>query len=564
MVVDLQQAVKKGVLLVTADVAGADVYVDGTRRDSAPALIADLPEGQHSIEVRKDPLQAWKQIVNVVGNQQLKIEAKLQPAGPATGSLRIVSSTPGAEVFVDGEDKGAANTEITGVRVGQHIAELRAKSFTPQSVEVTIAQGEQRIARLDLVPTAAATTGARLRVVTPVPDAEVFVDGASVGRSPFDRNDLSPGKHYVIVRKPGYAEWKREVDLDPTTPTTLTVELSASGTVKILSNVSGATVIVDGAIVGKTPATVENLAAGEHLVEVKQPGYVDARQGFHLEGGEQKILAADLAPIRKGPTAQDIVRRRRGMTSFSGVTVDPARFTADIATGFVPFAQVRLTVGAFRYNNWLGMDAGIELRTIGYFTEGGAHAKLQFVQAGPVAIAFDTFIGGGGGPTHRNDFVFEAGVPFTLLFGDLVRFTAHPYLQIYSDKNCPTYDDIKTDASSGGMTPAAFLSANSNYEEKVCESRDGMMGNNGASLPSNPMAVGSAIFNQDPRARFVGARLMLQAVLEIAVHDAVNLFFLFEGDPVGQRAVLTQAFSPAFRWTADPQVYGRIGLTFKF
>ena len=113
-----------------------------------------------------------------------------------------------------------------------------------------------------------------------------------------------------------------------------------------------------------------------------------------------------------------MVRRMRGMTSFSGVTIDPARFTADIAAGYVPFGQVRLTVGAFRYN-WLGLDAGIELRTIGYFTEGLAHAKLQFVQAGPVAIAFDVAIGGGGGPTSRTDFVFEAGIPLTLLFGDL-------------------------------------------------------------------------------------------------------------------------------------------------
>ena len=59
-------------------------------------------------------------------------------------------------------------------------------------------------------------------------------------------------------------------------------------------------------------------------------------------------------------------------------------------------------------------------------------------------------IGGGGGPTDRNDFVFEAGIPFTLLFGDLVRFTAQPYLQVYSDKNCPSYDDIKPDSSGNG------------------------------------------------------------------------------------------------------------------
>jgi hypothetical protein len=239
-------------------------------------------------------------------------------------------------------------------------------------------------------------------------------------------------------------------------------------------------------------------------------------------------------------------RRMRGMTSFSAVTIDPARFTADVAAGYVPFGQVRLTVGAFRYN-WLGLDAGIELRTIGYFTEGLAHAKLQFVQAGPVAIAFDTAIGGGGGPTNRNDFIFEAGIPFTLLFGDLVRFTAHPYLQVYTDKNCPSPSDLAKDPS---------LSMPGQGEQKACNAM-----NDGSGTWTVPGE--SFSFKQDPRTRFVGARFMLQAVLEIAVAENVNIFLLFEGDPVGERQSLTAKFSSVFPNT-DPQVYGRVGVTFKF
>ena len=291
---------------------------------------------------------------------------------------------------------------------------------------------------------------------------------------------------------------------------------------------------------GKTPLVLDNIAAGEHLVEIKQTGYVDAKQPFHLDGGEQKILAADLSPIHKGPTSADMARRMRGMTSFSAVTIDPARFTADIAGGYVPFGQVRLTVGAFRHN-WIGMDARIELRTIGYFTEGLAHAKLQFVQAGPVAVAFDLAVGGGGGPTSRTDFIFEAGIPFTLLFGDLVRFTAHPYLQVYSDRNCPTLEDTMNDTS---------LTMPGQGEQKVCGLHKGDK-------------IDGRTLDQEPRDRFTGARLMLQAVLEIAITENVNIFVIFEGDPVGQRQALTSKFSSAFPNT-DPQIYGRLGLSFKF
>src|SRR5262249_37315105 len=47
-VVELQAEVKKGSLLVVADVAGAEVYVDGQRKDAAPTLVSDLAEGPHT------------------------------------------------------------------------------------------------------------------------------------------------------------------------------------------------------------------------------------------------------------------------------------------------------------------------------------------------------------------------------------------------------------------------------------------------------------------------------------------------------------------------------------
>jgi hypothetical protein len=558
MVVELMSQVKKGSILVTADVSGADVYVDGQKRDAAPTLIGDLPEGQHTVEVRKDPIAPWKQVVTVVGNQQLKVEAQL--AAQQVGSIRVVSSTPGAEVVVDGEPKGAVNTEIAGIKPGQHIVEVRAKGFASQVVEQQVAAGEQRIAKIDLQPQVEKPATARLRVVTAVPDAEVFVDGASMGRAPFDRNDLAPGKHFVVVRKQGFAEWKREVNLDAAAPLTMTADLSASGTVKILSNVAGASVFLDGQMVGATPLTLDAVAAGDHLVEVKKSGYVDAKQPVRVDGGEQKILAADLAPVRTGPSASDVARRSRSMTSFSAVAIDPARFTLDVAAGYVPFGQLRLTVGALRAG-WFGLDAGIELRTTGYFTDGGAHAKLQFIQAGPVAIGAAVYIGGGGGPVRRNDFTFEAGLPITLLFGDLVRFTAHPYVQVYSDRNCPGVDDIQSDdKSSSTLTPGSGQLYKD--EERACKAYDG----NGKRMNdyfTSPAQGPFQLAGQDPRTRFTGARFMLRAALEIAVADAANIFLIFEGDAVGERHSLTDKFSSAFPRT-DPQIYGAAGVTFKF
>jgi hypothetical protein len=519
MVIEMMPQAKKGSILVTADVAGADVYVDGVRKDAAPALVGDLIEGSHTVEVRKDPLPPFKAVVNVIGNQQAKVEARI--GAGAVGSLRVVSSTPGATVFVDGESKGPVNQEIPNLHPGQHIIEVRAQGYASQVVEQTIAPGEQRIAKIDLVQGAAQGVG-RLRIVTPVPEAEVFIDGSSAGKAPIERGDLSAGKHYVVVRARGYAEWRREVNIEAGGVANLTAELSASGVLKVLSNVAGADVLIDGEIKGKTPLTLEAMPAGDHLAEVRARGYASARQPFHLDGGEQKILSADLAALRTGPTTGELMHTYKSMTSWSAVTVEPNKFTADVVGGFFPFGELRLTVGAFR-KGMFGIDAGVDIRTIGYMTEGLGRVRFQYLHAGPVALGTFIGVGGGGGPGNRNDFVFEFGIPFTLLFADVVRLSTTPYLQVYTDRLCP---DAGAASPPSGCTP----------------------GPKGAS---------------DPTSRVAGARVLLQAALEIVVHPNVNIFFIFEGDPVGPRLLYTSAYSPALLAT-DPQVYGRAGVTFKF
>ncbi len=410
------------------------------------------------------------------------------------------------------------------------------------------------MARAELTAQIAKPQVARLRVVTPVPDAEIFIDGASAGRAPFDRPDLPPGHHFVVVRKQGFQEYKREVDLDPMQPTVLSVETNSAGSIKILGNVPGATVILDGQIVGKTPVTLDSVPAGEHMIEVKQPGFVDARQAVHLDGGEQKILAADLTPMRTGPSQAEMYKLHKSETSFSAMTLMPGRFTADILVGYQPVGAARLTVGAFRKRNF-GLDTGIELRTNGYFTEGGVHAKLELLQAGPFVLGTTLFIGGGGGPGHRNDFVFELGVPMTLLFGELVRFTIDPYLQVYSDRNCEAVSDAASDYKADPTT---------NLGSSACQSRDvtGTTNRIGAGVPTPTLYAGPSI-GQDPRDRFTSARLMLRAILEIVLVENVNLVLMFEGAPTGERQSLTDKFGSAFP-THDAQIYGFLGATFKF
>src|SRR4029079_892204 len=108
---------------------------------------------------------------------------------------------------------------------------------------------------------------ASLRLQSQVPNAEVFVDGSSLGRAPIDRNDLDPGKHYVSVHKDGFTDFKREVILIENQAVALVADLSATGSVPILTTPEGADLRIDGELIGKTPVSREGIAAGDHVIE---------------------------------------------------------------------------------------------------------------------------------------------------------------------------------------------------------------------------------------------------------------------------------------------------------
>src|SRR5262249_11323732 len=156
--------------------SAAEVFVDGQPRGPAPVLVDNLPEGDHLVEVRRGEAGAppWRQTVRVSAGQQTRVMAQTQAPAPQTGSLLIVTSLNDAEIFVAGQQKGKANQEITGLRPGQHVVEVRAKGHGTQNKVVEIDAGKQRVERVELSQSAESRGVGILRVimVNPVEGAQ--------------------------------------------------------------------------------------------------------------------------------------------------------------------------------------------------------------------------------------------------------------------------------------------------------------------------------------------------------------------------------------------------------
>jgi PEGA domain len=531
-----------GTLLVMSD-QGGDVYLDGARKDVAPAIISGVPAGDHVVEVRKDGQPPWRQTVTVVAGQQVKVSATLGPAAATGGaSLRVISNEPDVAVFVDGEDKGHAPITVPDIKPGEHIVSARKRTFKPQEQTVRVAAGENAIVNFKMEAAPPDRPHAALKVQSTIPNAEVFLDGSSLGRAPVDRTDLDPGKHYVVVHRDGYTDFKREVILVENQSVALVADLSATGALRILSTPEGAEVRIDGELIGRTPVSRDTISAGDHIVEFKLLGYFDHKESMKVEGGREKVFSVDLKVIPTGPTPEQKAKRRQGMSSF-GAKVNPVGgVTVDLGLGYPYYMNARVMVGAVQ-NKYIGFDVGVQARTMFDITDFALRGRVQLLEAGPFALGADAnVIGFGTGVNGRATVFGDYRAIASLAFADIATVSAFAHFSWWYDHFCPTAQQIANGTDADAYCSAAL----------------------------DPYNYGKLFPNGDPTAADSGHRLYTGLAATAAFDRMTSFFFEIEFLPFTDiygftpRKAYEGSYNQDLIGTADHGVYFQGGVSLKF
>jgi hypothetical protein len=532
----LRSSIKKGGLLVNADVPGAEVTVDNKPYGAVPAVVDNLDEGPHVVEVTKAGAPSWRQTVAVKGGVRVQVTATLADSIAKDGKVRVVSNVDAAEVWIDGLKVGV--TPYAGnLAVGDHQVEVRAPGKQPKAQRVTIKAGADELVTIQVEAPGVGPSGAVIRVVSTVPGAKVYIDGADLGQAPVNF-PTTPGKHFVTVQAEKHAKFEQEIDLAAGQTIDVTAALKSSGLVRFISTPGGAEVVLDGRTVGKTPLDLD-VEAGEHVVTIRAEGFHDFEQKLTIQGGETRPIQATLAKLDQGLPPEVIASRKAIASSFSARTMAFGDFSADLSLGYPYWVDARATVGGSAFHH-LGWDFTLGLRSL--LTDWNLYAggRLQFLSAAPFAMAGFTQLGGGSGLDGRNQFDWQLGLLNTVTFGAAdraVTVTGRIYLDFWSDKLC---------GSSKGVAVAGA--------PDICK--------NPAAHADDLSDFGIA--QSDILDRDNGIRLYVSFIMEISITDHSNFFFILEGAP-GQdpRAGFSDAFTPTLL-AKDPIYNGRLGVTFKF
>lgn len=203
---------------------------------------------------------------------------------PLPGIAVITVDSPDEfDLSVDEVSFGASARVEVELAPGPHSVRIRGSRIKPVTKEIDIT-GYGEIEHF----TFATEPGNSVLAVKTVPaDAQVFLDGAPVGRGGFE-GPVNLGEHEIAVRLDGYHAQHRRFTAEPEQRIDLgSIELSPKpATLVVASTPSGAAVLVDGAFAGSTPVRISLQPLTTQRLVIRKTGFEPLEAQFEPNPGE--------------------------------------------------------------------------------------------------------------------------------------------------------------------------------------------------------------------------------------------------------------------------------------
>lgn len=218
------------------------------------------------------------------------------PPVPVAYSFSTIE--PGATVRIDDNDIGKTPLTVN-LLPGPHTIAVTAPDGRSTEQHIDVKPGKKKVAMAVEMPREAGGP-ATLSVQSEPPNANVLIDGALAGRTPF-QGELAAGEHVVGVEMDGRMREERKIVAREGRDASVSFALAAlpkSPALAVESEPIGAQVILDGKERGRTPFLAP-LEKGKHEVVLKLEGHREVGTFFEMPSDRDLSIRLDL-PVGSG------------------------------------------------------------------------------------------------------------------------------------------------------------------------------------------------------------------------------------------------------------------------
>ena len=320
-----------GTIYAQSSPAGAAIYMNGNYYGYSPVTIPTLQPGTYTMKASLNGYTPNTQIVTVYAGQTTTYYPVLQqsPSPRSTGTVTVTSNPSSAGVYVDGTYQGKTPMTVT-LYPGTHTFRLSLAGYNDYTANVYVTANTNQNLNAIMAPAVYGTVA-----LTSLPGASVTIDNAAQGTIPSSGTmmvyNVANGNRLIKVMAPGYNEWLNSVYIKPNVVTSVNAVLTpigvnptpvpATGGLNIVSTPDGAEVYVDNLFKGYTPATLTDIAAGQHQLVLKYTGYMDYTQTVTVNSGQTTPLAISMqvAPTPTPASAPSVMILIGGLMAAIGI-----------------------------------------------------------------------------------------------------------------------------------------------------------------------------------------------------------------------------------------------------
>lgn len=220
------------------------------------------------------------------------VEREIGELKNLVGTLEVHVGEAGAQITIDGRDRGVSPTGPLRVSAGTHVVRVYKETFAPFEKRVVVAGAQATAVEVKLETL---TQSGRLSISEDgARTAEVLVDNVVVGTTPW-QGLVSIGEHVVFLRGEGVLGTQpasATVRINQVTPVVLALE-PLEAKLRVEATPSGAEVAIDGVVVG-SGVWEGRLRKGSHTVEVGRAGFLPLRRAVSLAAGAEERVSLTL------------------------------------------------------------------------------------------------------------------------------------------------------------------------------------------------------------------------------------------------------------------------------
>ncbi|MBK6579192.1 MAG: PEGA domain-containing protein [Sandaracinaceae bacterium] len=243
---------------------GATVFLDsatGQNLGVTPLRRVRITRGAHTLIFRLPRHRDASVSVNVVRRNET-FRGVLDPLGEITIAAANDSAT-GATVRIDGQPVGAVPMQQM-VEPGRHLIQIDREGYVTFTQWVQVG-GAQQLALPVILERQAPSTGSVL-VAADISGAAIYIDGDPRGSTPTVVDNVTAGVHQIEVRAEGFQTQSQQVEIRAGERARVEVQLRPDvppgGTLVVVTQPRGASVVLDGEALGAGPVTREGITPG--------------------------------------------------------------------------------------------------------------------------------------------------------------------------------------------------------------------------------------------------------------------------------------------------------------